>query len=158
MITTEIKKFMALVPLMLPQLIDKERAEEIDRTKDCVILYFPLSEPFLVGCVMDMLEDDMDLRMLYHGTKTGNSNIHHCCFFASPRVGQSMFTINVNTLEDEMVQGVSVTIYDSSITWEDDLESDLNVHAQSFDFIEAMTEQELLSTFCKMNYDTKFAL
>ena len=158
MIATEIKKFMALEPLMLPELIDRDHAEEIETTEEYVILYFPLAEPFLIGCVMDMLDDDMDLQMLYHGTKNGNSDVHHCCFFATPKPGQSKFKININTNEDEMVKGVDVTIYDDFDKWADDLESDLNAHSQSFDFIEAMSAQELISLFCKMSYDTKFAL
>lgn len=97
MITREVNKFMILAPLMLPKLIDCKKCQEPDLTEDSAILYFSLEEPFPIGCVMDMLEDDMDLLLLYHGTKKESPRIHHCCFFASPKTGQSMYKINVTT-------------------------------------------------------------
>ena len=60
MITREVNKFMLLAPLMLPKLIDCKKCQEPDLTEDSAILYFSLEEPFPIGCVMDMLEDDMD--------------------------------------------------------------------------------------------------
>lgn len=72
MITKEVNKFMALAPLMLPRLIDSKKCAEPDITEDSAILYFSLEETFPIGCVMDMLDDDMDLLLLYHGT----SKIH----------------------------------------------------------------------------------
>lgn len=79
MITKEVNKFMALAPLMLPRLIDSKKCAEPDITEDSAILYFSLEEKFPIGCVMDMLDDDMDLLLLYHGTSKTASNIHHCC-------------------------------------------------------------------------------
>lgn len=112
-----------------------------------------LEEKFPIGCVMDMLDDDMDLLLLYHGTSKTDSNIHHCCFFASPKLGQSMYKVNMVSQPNGFIDGISVTIYDSIDVWEDELESDLLSHEASFDFIEAMTAAKLLSVFCKMNYD-----
>ena len=60
MITKEVNKFMALAPLMLPRLIDSKKCAEPDITEDSAILYFSLEEKFPIGCVMDMLDDDMD--------------------------------------------------------------------------------------------------
>ena len=61
MITKEVNKFMALAPLMLPRLIDSKKCAEPDITEDSAILYFSLEETFPIGCIMDMLDDDMDL-------------------------------------------------------------------------------------------------
>lgn len=102
---------------------------------------------------MDMLDDDMDLLLLYHGTSKTAPNTHHCCFFASPKLGQSMYKVNMVSQPNGFIDGISVTIYDSIDVWEDELESDLLSHEASFDFIEAMTAAKLLSVFCKMNYD-----
>lgn len=153
MITKEVNKFMALAPLMLPRLIDSKKCAEPDITEDSAILYFSLEEKFPIGCVMDMLDDDMDLLLLYHGTSKTAPNTHHCCFFASPKLGQSMYKVNMVSQPNGFIDGISVTIYDSIDVWEDELESDLISHEASFDFIEAMTAAKLLSVFCKMNYD-----
>lgn len=153
MITKEVNKFMALAPLMLPKLIDSKKCAEPDITEDSAILYFTLEEIFPIGCVMDMLDDDMDLLLLYHGTSKSNPKIHHCCFFANPKLGQSMYKVNMVSLTNGFVDGITVTIYDSLDVWEDELESDLMAHERSFDFIQAMTTSKLLSFFCKMSYE-----
>lgn len=154
MITTEVNKFMALAPLMLPKLIDVKQCVDPDITDDSAVLYFALNEKFPIGCVMDMLDEDLDLLMLYCGVNKFNSKQYHCCFFASPKLGRCMYKININTIKDTFVEGVTVTVYDSVDIWEDELESDLRSHSQTFDFSESMTLQDLLSTFCKMNYET----
>lgn len=153
MITKEVNKFMALAPLMLPKLIDSKKCAEPDITEDSAILYFTLEESFPIGCVMDMLDDDMDLLLLYYGTSKSNPKIHHCCFFANPKLGQSMYKVNMVSLVNGFVDGITVTIYDSLDVWEDELESDLMAHERSFDFIQAMTVSKLLSVFCKMSYE-----
>ena len=153
MITKEVNKFMALAPLMLPKLIDSKKCAEPDITEDSAILYFTLEESFPIGCVMDMLDDDMDLLLLYYGTSKSNPKIHHCCFFANPKLGQSMYKVNMVSLANGFVDGITVTIYDSLDVWEDELESDLMAHERSFDFVQAMTVSKLLSVFCKMSYE-----
>lgn len=153
MISKEVNKFMALAPLILPKLIDSKKCVEPDISEDSAILFFTLEEEFPIGCVMDMLDDDMEMLLLYHGTSKADPKIHHCCFFTSPRLGQSMYKVNMVSQTNGFVEGISVTIYDSIDIWEDELESDLLAHEVAFDFIEAMTAAKLLSVFCKMNYD-----
>ena len=154
MITREVNKFMILAPLMLPKLIDCKKCQDPDITEDSAILYFSLEEPFPIGCVMDMLEDDMDLVLLYHGTKKESPRIHHCCFFASPKTGQSMYKINVTTDSKEFVKDISVTIFDSIDVWEDELETDLNTHTGKFDFIVSLSHQELRSLIFSTRHDS----
>lgn len=150
MIVNEVNKFMALAPLILPSLIDRKKCDEPDIADESAILYFEFDEVFPLGCVMDMLDEDMDMLMLYHATSQTNPNIQHCCFFANPKTGQSMYKINVQTDEHGFADGITVTIYDSLDIWEQELESDLTVHQSAFDFTEAMTVQEVLATFCTM--------
>ena len=49
MISNEVTKFMAIVPLMLPRLIDSKRCVDPDITEDTAVLYFKLDEPFPIG-------------------------------------------------------------------------------------------------------------
>lgn len=150
MIVNEVKKFMALAPLLLPSLIDSKKCTDQDITDESAILYFDFDEKFPLSCVMDMLDEDMDMLMLYHATSKTNPNIQHCCFFANPKTGQSMYKVNAQTDDHGFADGITVTIYDSIDIWEEELESDLEVHMPAFDFTEAMTVQEVLATFCKM--------
>ena len=154
MIVKEVNKFMALMPLMLPKLIDSKQCVEPDIAEDSAVLYFNLEERFPIGMVMDMIDDDLDLQLLYHGSKKSDPRILHCCFFASPKLGKSMFKINLLTGTDGFVDSVAVTVYDTVDVFAEELDSDLLSHTLSFDFTEAMTSQELLSVFCKMSYET----
>lgn len=86
MITNEVTKFMAIVPLMMPRLIDSKRCVDPDITEDTAVLYFKLDEPFPIGCVMDMLDENVELHMLYHGSNKTDNHFHHCCFFASSNI------------------------------------------------------------------------
>lgn len=148
MIHNEANKFVALASLMLPTIINKDRMES-EITDESAVLFFQLEEPFPIGYVMEQLDDDFDLRLLYHATK---GKIHHVCYFANPRDGNAMFKINIHTNLREYVENITVTIYESLDMWEDDLEVDVKAHQKDFDFVVQMQPQELLSIFCKMNY------
>lgn len=54
-------KFMAFVPLQLPQLLNVATMEQPQFYNDYVLLTFPLSTPIDLEEVMDILEDDMEL-------------------------------------------------------------------------------------------------
>lgn len=148
MIKDEVTRFMALAPLMLPKLIKNTTAEETDITDDSAILYFTLEEALPISLVMDMLEDDMELSLLYHGTSKENAKLHHCCFFTSPANGKDMFKFNMVSDNREYVSDLTISIFDSLDTMESELESDLTSHAKSFDFIQAMEVSEVLGLFC----------
>ena len=150
MIKEEVTKFMALAPLMLPKLIGNKGPDEKDITDDSAILYFTLEESLPIGLVMDMLEDDMEMSLLYHGTNKENRKLHHCCFFTSPKAGRNMFKFNMISDNREFVSNLTITIYDSLDMMEGELESDLAVHAKSFDFIQAMEVSDVLSLFCTL--------
>ena len=146
MIKDEVTRFMALAPLMLPKLIKNTTAEETDITDDSAILYFTLEEALPISLVMDMLEDDMELSLLYHGTSKDNAKLHHCCFFTAN--GKNMFKFNMVSDNREYVSDLTISIFDSLDTMESELESDLISHAKSFDFIQAMEVSEVLGLFC----------
>lgn len=74
-----LKDFMTFVPLQLPQLLDVTTMEEPQFYGDYVLLTFPLHDPYDLEEVMDMLEDDMELIVLYHHIpmQTNRSAIVH---------------------------------------------------------------------------------
>lgn len=150
MIKDNVTKFMALAPLMLPRLIGNKRPDDTDITEDSAVLFFTFEEKMFLGTVMDMLEDDMELALLYHGTSKENPKLHHCCFFSNPQTGRDMYKFNIITDNHELASGMNVTVYDSLDTMESELESDLQAHESRFDFIQAMTTSELLELYCSL--------
>lgn len=149
MIHSEVNRFMALAPLMLPTLIN-DRKMESEISEDSAVLIFKLEEPFPIGYVMELLDDDLDLKLLYHAV---NINSHHVCYFANPKDGNLMYKVNFQSLEQDYVHNIIVTIYESLDVWEEELEVDVKAHQKDFEFIKEMRPQELLSVFCKMNYE-----
>lgn len=149
MLHKEIRKFMALAPLTWPTLIEKGQMET-DIAEDSAVLFFDLNEAFPVGYVMDVLEDNWDLKLLYHATL---EKIHHVCYFSNPRDGHLMYKINFHTNKNEYVETIIVTLFDSMELWEEDLETDIKAHQEEFEIIAGVERKDLLSIFCKLNYD-----
>ena len=70
----EIKRFMALAPLLLPSLIRENKLVGEEITENVSILHFNLDEELPITYVMDMLEDDREYEGLeddkkYEGIK-----------------------------------------------------------------------------------------
>ena len=63
--------FLSFVPLQLPQLLDVTTMEQPRFYDDYVLLSFPLAEQYDLEEVMDILEDDMEMIILYHHIPTG---------------------------------------------------------------------------------------
>lgn len=146
MIRNEISKFLALAPLIMPDLI-RDSATESDITDDYAILYFAFNEKLPIGLVMDSCDTDMELLLLYHASHNDSAQTQHCCFFPMPKTGGSMFKINIITDNRGFTDGLSVTIYDAPDIWEEALESDINVHSNGYTFTEVINDNELLSLF-----------
>lgn len=144
----EIKKFMGLVPLMLPNLINEDIPEDSDVTEDSAILEFTLAEPLNIGLIMDMIADNTDLLLLYNAKDKQKSAIHHCCFFSSPKIGNIAYKINIVTDDHGDVSTVIATIYDDLLNMEDGLEEDLQRHEGMFDLIQAMSATDVSQLFC----------
>lgn len=123
--------FMSFVPLQLPQLLDVTRMEEPRFFDDYVLLRFSLADSWRLEEVMDMLEDDMELIMLYHHIPSRTTDFgHSCCAYANPAFGQ-MFKINAKTDGSGKVSDVTVTLYESLEYMSADLCLDLKLHSAS---------------------------
>lgn len=64
-----------------------------------------------------------------------------------------MYKINFHTNKNEYVETIIVTLFDSMELWEEDLETDIKAHQEEFEIIAGVERKDLLSIFCKLNYD-----
>ena len=78
----QVKRFLALAPLLLPSLIRENKLVGEEITEDVSILHFNLDEELPITYVMDMLEDDMELSLLYYARATTQNS--QCCYFTPP--------------------------------------------------------------------------
>lgn len=145
----QITKFMSLVPLMLPDLINDEIPQDSDIIEGSAILEFNLKEPWNIGLIIDMITDNAKLPLLYHATDKNRSNIHHCCFY-SPLEDDCLYKLNIVTNDHAEVTCIIATIFKDLIIMEDCMLEDLQRHNVSFDFIQAMTASDVTEQFAAL--------
>ena len=61
-----IETFRTLAPLLLPQLFDLNQLDSIDDYDDYALMTFSLAERMSIEDILDSLEDQMELNILYH--------------------------------------------------------------------------------------------
>ena len=97
--------------------------------------------------VMDMLEDDMELIVLYHHIPMQDEPFgHSTCAYSNPSFGQ-MFKVNAKTDSDGKVHTVLVTIYDSLEQMYGDLCLDLQLHSKSGKLKYQKNKEDILIDF-----------
>lgn len=145
----QITKFMSLVPLMLPDLINDEIPQDSDIIEGSAILEFNLKDPWNIGLIIDTITDNAKLPLLYHATDKNRSNIHHCCFY-SPLEDDCLYKLNIVTNDHAEVTCIIATIFKDLIIMEDCMLEDLQRHNVSFDFIQAMTASDVTEQFAAL--------
>lgn len=139
-----IKRFMALAPLMLPSLISENMLTGEEVSEDVSILHFNLDEELPITVVMDMLEDDMELSLLYYARNSTKSS--QCCYFTPPS-SRDMYKFYAETNDKGYVQELSITIYESLDIMESELEEELNKGKNELNFVNSISFQELINKF-----------
>lgn len=145
----QITKFMSLVPIMLPDLINDEIPQDSDIIEGSAILEFNLKEPWNIGLIIETITDNAKLPLLYHATDKNRSNIHHCCFY-SPLEDDCLYKLNIVTNDHAEVTCIIATIFKDLIIMEDCMLEDLQRHNVSFDFIQAMTASDVTEQFAAL--------
>ncbi len=139
-------QFITYVPMQLPQLFDVTAVEEQDND-DYILLTFPLRQPMTLDDVMDCLEDDISLIMLYHHIPSRQTDFgHSCCAYSNPAFEQ-MFKVNAHTDENGMVNRIDVTVFDSLENMYADLAIDVQLHEGSGLFKYRRSQDDLILDF-----------
>ena len=142
-----LNEFKTYIPLQLPQLMDLNRMGAPNIYDDCILLEFSLAEPYELEEVMDILEDDIELVILYHHIpSTLNRFGHSTCAYSNPSFGQ-MFKVNARTEKDGLVHNISVIIYDSLEVMCGSLQLDLKLHSQTGHYKYQRKEEDVLMDF-----------
>ena len=139
--------FIASVPLQLPKLMDTHKMEQPEYYQDYALIVFPVATPLLLEEVMDMLEDEMEMIILYHHNPSFATPFgHSCCAYSNPAFGR-MFKINAKTNESGLVDRITVTIYESLEYMSADVCLDLELHARTGHFKYRKPKDEVLLAF-----------
>lgn len=139
--------FMSVVPLQLPQLLDTRTMEKPEVYQDYMLITFPLATPYTIEDVMDLLEDEMEMILLYHHVPSVQTSFgHSCCAYSNSAFGR-MFKINAGTNGAGLVDHIKVTIYCSMEIFSADVCLDLELHARSGLFKYRKPKEEVLLDF-----------
>lgn len=139
-------EFITYVPMQLPQLLDVTTMQQ-QKDDDSILLTFELKQPKTLEEVMDCLEDDIALIMLYHHIPSRQTDFgHSCCAYSNPAFGQ-MFKVNAQTGDNGMVNRISVTVFDSLEIMCTDLTLDVQLHEGRGYFKYRRNQDELILDF-----------
>ena len=139
--------FMALAPMQLPSLINREWMEEPEIYDEYVLLTFNLPTSHTLDDIMDMFEEQMELIPLYHKVSSGYTTYgHSCCAYSNPDFGH-MYKINATTNGKGMISTVHVTIYDSSEFMYGDHCNDMKLNSTTGYFKFRREKAEILANF-----------
>lgn len=142
-----IESFLSLAPLEMPDLIDMAHLESSDDYDDYALLSFSMPVPMTIDEVLDCLEDQTELNILYH-VKVIDSNMdrQHCCAYASPEY-ENMYKVNVQTNVSDKVDTVYVYIFSSLEVMLESLKEDLSLHDGMGETVFKMPLSRLIADF-----------
>ena len=125
-----------------------ERLEGIDEFEDYAMLTYSLAKPLGITRMMDDMEDEMGLNILYYirpfTEKRGEG--FQCCAYATPTGGQ-MYKFNAQTRKDGLVHTLYVYIFTSLEIMLECLKDDLLAHEGKGVFKSKMTYPRLIADF-----------
>lgn len=125
---TAIDRFCRMASLELPDLIDEKHLESADDYDDYALLTFSLERPMYMDEVLDCLEDQSELNILYHVSGIGAApGTQHCCAYASPEY-DNMYKVNAQSDGTGAVDTLYVYVYSSLEVMLESLKDDIRLH------------------------------
>lgn len=147
MLNLLINDFLAIIPLQMPELLDKNQVSEPQIYGDYALLDFKLSSPLSLDDVAEIVDDGMELVLLYVHIPSSDTEFgHSCCAYSNPSFGH-MYKVNAVTNSDGMVDQIRVTIYDDLELMSGDVINDLKLHERTGHFKYAITKEDVLLNF-----------
>ena len=145
MTNTAIENLRSLAPLLLPEPIDLNPLEAIEDYDDYALKTFTLAEAMSIEDVMDSLEDQMELTILYHMVTSDATDAgQHCYAYSNPSF-EHMYKINAQTETDGMAH--TLYVYDSLEVMMESLEEDMDQHSQTGHFTSKLEMSRFIADF-----------
>lgn len=120
-----VKQFKMLASLQMPNLVKPSMLVSSELEDDYALLTYKLPNPMPIDELIDEMEDQMELILLYHMVPSKDTEFgHRCCSYSNPRF-EHMFKLNSSTDEHGMCNTVDVTVYASLEYMCEELRSEL---------------------------------
>ncbi len=136
--------FLSQTEPILPNLISHNRIIDDAPLDNYHLLAFQTRKPYTMDEVIEMLENDAQLHILYHHVINDNvQEMENCCAFSHP-IGDQMYMYKVSTGRGGMVTDIYVYIYYSLEDLTSELEDELKHHKKNGgQFLVAMDPSEI---------------
>lgn len=143
----EVEDFLRISPLILPELLGDAKIGKTDYDDEMAVIPVTLKAKFDLEEVMDFLEDQMELTILYHFVPSTHTTYgHQCCAYSDVRFGH-MYKIHAVTNESGLVESLTVTVFSSLEVMATNLMGDIESHEKRGKFLHKRTKQQLLVEF-----------
>lgn len=142
-----IERFIMLASLEMPNLIVSTLFQGAELSDESTLLTFSLPQKYSLEELIDELEDQMELILLYHHIPSEDTIFgHHCCAYSNPRFGH-MYKINAIADERCWCDTLYVTLYSSLEVMGVELRNELVEAGKHGRFIYNRKMDELLRDF-----------
>ena len=109
----QIDRFITLASLEMPALVSQNLFQGAEVYEDYALLTFHLPKVYPIEELIDELEDQMELVLLYHHVPRNDTPFgQRCCAYSNPRFGH-MHKLNVQADVRMECDTLYVTLFDS---------------------------------------------
>ena len=143
----QIDRFVTLASLQMPALVSQSLFQGAEVYEDYALLTFRLPKVYPIEELIDELEDQMELELLYHHVPSKDTPFgQRCCAYSNPRFGH-MHKLNAQADDRMECDTLHVTLYDSLEVMGSELREELTRVMKGGKLLYAVTEEELLKDF-----------
>lgn len=127
MLNESIKKFITWAPELMPDIIGDE-LPEVEVYDDSAVLDYTLGKEHDIEEILNAIEDDMDLLILYHVIRERAVECRqHACAVSDPNGGH-MYKLNIASNRNDKVDRITVTVYSDIVTMISETREDKSLH------------------------------
>ena len=147
MFEKQIDDFIELAAELIPGVFEKTSLGKCEVHDYYAVVEFHLDEPLPMEDLLDMLEDSMEMSIMYvhHRSMSTDAGVSVCAY--SDHKYDDRFVIHGTTASDGTVHRITASLYFSVEVMMDSLIEDLRQHAKSGVFEHAQSEEEVMINF-----------
>lgn len=148
MIHKKVDDVRELMPTLLPEIMSDATMGDVQYDDDIAIITYTLSHRFEVEDIKDIIEEQMELNILYYFVPSEHTTFgQQLCAYSDHNFGH-MFKVHATTNGAGLVDMLVVTVFDSPEIMCINILFDLDLHVGKGKFISVRDRANVLIEFC----------
>jgi len=150
MLNSKIDNFLSHVHFQMASIMSRQFYSGVEMDTESALLEFNLPEPLPINDLLDILDDHMELVILYHVIPSGATVMgEQCCAYSDP-AADFIYKVNCITGDNGTCGTIYVTLYESLETMGIDVQSELEEQtAKSHEIVFARKLTDVLRDFMR---------